>query len=161
MTERLLNDQLVGQLKEVFTDLVNPVHVLYFGSREDCEYCPEIEQLLTEVVGVSELLSMETRDLEEHAELAETYRVDKAPGFVLLGKVGQNAQQNAGHTDENPAYEDYGVRFSGIPSGHEFSSLINDLVLVSRRDSGLNGQTREFLAKLEKPVHLQVFVTPT
>jgi len=149
MTERLLNDQLVGQLKELFTDLVNPVHVLYFGSSADCEYCPETEQLLREVVEVSDLLSIEVRDLEKDAEMAETYRVDKAPGFVLLGKGQQSA------------FEDYGVRFSGIPSGHEFSSLINDLVLVSRRDSGLNEHTREFLAKLDKPVHLQVFVTPT
>jgi glutaredoxin-like protein len=56
---------------------------------------------------------------------------------------------------------DYGVRFAGVPSGHEFSSLIQDLILVSGRDSGLNPQTREFLGGLEKPVLLQVFVTPT
>ncbi|MBP1700991.1 MAG: glutaredoxin-like protein, partial [Chloroflexi bacterium] len=47
------------------------------------------------------------------------------------------------------------------PSGHEFSSLINTLVVVSNRDSGLDQQTRDFLSKLDKPVHLQVFVTPT
>ena len=32
---------------------------------------------------------------------------------------------------------------------------------TSGRDSGLNPQTREFLGELEKPVLLQVFVTPT
>ena len=56
---------------------------------------------------------------------------------------------------------DYGVRFAGIPSGHEFSTLIHDLILVSGRDSGLSPETRAFLKGLEKPVHLQVFVTPT
>jgi hypothetical protein len=39
--------------------------------------------------------------------------------------------------------------------------LIHDLVLISGRDSGLSEQTREFLSSLDKPVHLQVFVTPT
>jgi len=56
---------------------------------------------------------------------------------------------------------DYGIRYAGIPSGHEFSSLIQDLLLVSRRDSGLNEQTRDFLGGLKVPVYLQVFVTPT
>jgi glutaredoxin-like protein len=57
--------------------------------------------------------------------------------------------------------QDFGVRFSGIPSGHEFSTLIHDLILVSGRDSGLDPQTRQLLAVLKEPVHLQVFVTPT
>jgi alkyl hydroperoxide reductase subunit AhpF len=33
--------------------------------------------------------------------------------------------------------------------------------MVSRRDSGLDAKTREFLKNLDKPLHLQVFVTPT
>jgi alkyl hydroperoxide reductase subunit AhpF len=53
------------------------------------------------------------------------------------------------------------VLYSGIPAGHEFGSLIHDLVLVSGRDSGLSQKARNFLAGLRKPVHLQVFVTPT
>jgi glutaredoxin-like protein len=56
---------------------------------------------------------------------------------------------------------DYGVRLAGIPSGHEFSSLIQDLILVSGRDSGLSAETRKALDDLDKPVLLQVFVTPT
>ena len=56
---------------------------------------------------------------------------------------------------------DYGIQYSGIPSGHEFSTLINDILLVSGRDSGLSEQARDFLQKLEKPLHMQVFVTPT
>jgi len=39
--------------------------------------------------------------------------------------------------------------------------LIQDLILVSGRDSGLSPKTRSFLAGLKQPVTLQVFVTPT
>ncbi|MBI4928736.1 MAG: thioredoxin family protein, partial [Anaerolineae bacterium] len=54
-----------------------------------------------------------------------------------------------------------GIRFKGIPSGHEFTSLVNTLLIVSRRESGLSADTRQFLKELTQPIHLQVFVTPT
>ncbi len=149
MADRLLNDEITGQIRDVFKELSQPVHVLYFGRKQDCDYCPETEQLLSELVEISDALSLEIRDLDQDAELAARYRVDKAPGFVMLGKNGG---------DE---LVDYGIRFSGIPSGHEFSTLIQGLILVSGRDSQLNAETRDYLKTLEKPVHLQVFVTPT
>ncbi len=70
------------------------------------------------------------------------------PGLVLAGREGEEII-------------DFGVRYAGIPAGHEFSSLIHDLVLVSGRDSGLDRKTRDFLGGLTQPVSLQVFVTPT
>jgi len=148
MADRLLNDQVAGQVKQVFERLDHPVHVIMFGSQSACEYCEDTQQLLTEVTDISDKLSLEVLDLEKDQEIASKYRVDRAPGFVLLGKDGDQLV-------------DYGVRFLGIPSGHEFSSLIHDLILVSGRDSQLSPKTREYLAGLKAPVHLQVFVTPT
>lgn len=148
MTEQLLNDQVATQVKEVFDSLQDPVKVIFFGQKEDCEYCDEAQRLLEEVIALSEKLTMDVYDLQEHAAVAGKYNVDKAPGIVLLGHDGSQ-------------WIDYGIRFAGIPAGHEFSSLIHDLVLVSGRDSQLNQETRDYLKNLEKPVHLQVFVTPT
>ena len=144
----LLNDEVKRQIGEVFSQLQDPVQVLFFGSRSDCEYCEDTRQLVEEVAALSEKLSLSLFDLEDDAEIASQYNVDKAPGIVLAGM-------------ENDQVKDYGVRFAGIPSGHEFSSFIHDLVLVSGRDSGLNQRTRDFLANLEQPVLFQVFVTPT
>ena len=56
---------------------------------------------------------------------------------------------------------DYGIRYSGMPSGHEFTSLINDLIMVSQRSTDLNQDTRAFLGTINKDILLQVFVTPT
>jgi glutaredoxin-like protein len=39
--------------------------------------------------------------------------------------------------------------------------LVQDILIISSRDSGLNKQTRDSLADLSEPVLLQVFVTPT
>lgn len=148
MTMQLLNEDVANQVREVFNGLKQPVRVLFFGLKEGCEYCGDTLQLVREVVSLSDKLSLEVYDLDDDPAVAQQYRVDKAPGIVLAGLEGDQVV-------------DYGVRFAGIPSGHEFSSLIHDLVLVSGRDSGLNAKTREFLSGLKDPVHLQVFVTPT
>ncbi len=54
-----------------------------------------------------------------------------------------------------------GIRFYGIPSGYEFGNLVDAIQRVGEGDSGLDEETRERLATLSDPVHLQVFVTPT
>ena len=105
-------------------------------------------RLVEEVTAISDLLSIELYDMDADADLAAKYNVDKAPGLVIAAKEGDQIT-------------DFGVRLAGIPSGHEFTSLIQDIVLVSNRDSGLNPQTREFLKNLDKPIILQVYVTPT
>jgi len=148
MKDRILPKEISEQLKEMFVQLKEPVEVMYFGQKAGCETCEDALQLAREVVELSDKLILSIYDLDEHAELARQYRVDKTPGFVLAARDGDNRI-------------DYGVRFAGIPAGHEFGSLIHDLVLVSGRDSRLSQETRGFLSKLSKPVRLQVFVTPT
>ena len=146
----MLDENIKAQVRELFTNLRNPVAILFFGSSqpERCQYCSETTQLLKEVSELSDLLSLEEHDIDEDAQLAKQYKVDGVPGFVLVGHEGGQAI-------------DYGIRFKGIPAGHEFSSLVNSLVLVSQRDSNLSADTRRFLSELTSPVHLQVFVTPT
>jgi alkyl hydroperoxide reductase subunit AhpF len=56
---------------------------------------------------------------------------------------------------------DYGIRFLGIPSGYEFMSLLDAILVASKGESGLSEASRAMLAGLESPVTLQVFVTPT
>ena len=148
MTTKLLNDEVTGQVRDVFQGLQEPVEVFFFGAKENCVYCDDTRQLVEEIVELSDLLGMQIFDLEENAETARQYNVDKVPGLVLLGRDGEQLL-------------DYGIRYAGIPSGHEFSSLVNDLVLVSGRDSGLDQKTRQFLTGLNEPVLLQVYVTPT
>lgn len=146
--EALLNDEIKKQVQDAFSQLKDPVEVLYFGRQDDCEYCDQTLQLSEEVIELSETLHLSKYDLDADVELAKSYNVDKAPGLVIAGRDGDQLI-------------DYGVRIAGIPAGHEFSSLIQDLILVSNRDSGLSQQTRDILVGIDKPVTLQVFVTPT
>ena len=146
--EKLLNEQVVGQIKQAFTSLSNPVQILFFGSRENCEYCGETQQLLEELSSIDSRVRLSTHDLQDDAGLAAQYRVNKAPAIVIAATDGDKII-------------DLGIQFSGIPSGYEFSTLITDILFASKRDSGLGAATREFIKSLTKPLHLQVFVTPT
>ncbi len=146
----LLDENIRTQVQEVFAQLEQPVEILFFGSGDPqhCMYCEETKALLEEVSALSDQLHLQVYDIEKDAALAQQYKVDSVPAFVLAGRDGEQVI-------------DYGIRYKGIPAGHEFSSLINDLILVAKRDSNLSPQTRQFLQGLTQPVHLQVFVTPT
>jgi glutaredoxin-like protein len=150
MVDRMLDENIRGQVMEFFADCVEPVEILFFGSDdpEKCQYCSDTRQLLGEVAELSDSLTLKVFDIDRDAELASHYHVEDVPSFVIAGRDSEDII-------------DYGVRYKGIPAGHEFSSLVNDLVLVSKRDSGLSNEVREFLNGLQEPVHLQVFVTPT
>jgi glutaredoxin-like protein len=146
--EKVLSEQIVGQIHRAFEELQEPVQVLFFGSKDHCEYCEETRQLLEEVAALNEKLELAVYDVEEHMDMASRFNVTATPGIVIAAR-------------ENAEVRNLGVQFTGIPSGHEFSTLINDIVIVSKRDSGLNEKTRQFLKNLDKPLLMQVFVTPS
>jgi alkyl hydroperoxide reductase subunit AhpF len=148
MQTGLLNEAIIEEVREVFGQLSEPVEVLFFGQEASCDYCEDALQLIQEIVTLSDKLHMQIYDLDKDASIAQQYNVDKTPGIVIAGRDGDQIL-------------DYGIRYAGIPAGQEFSSLIHDLILVSGRDSGLDPKTRQFLAGLQEPVLLQVFVTPT
>jgi alkyl hydroperoxide reductase subunit AhpF len=149
MLERLLTEDISQQVKDVFAQtLQKNVHILFFGSELRCEYCQPTRSLLEEIIPLSEKLSLEIHDVELEPEIANIYHVDKTPGIVITAK-------------EEFEIIDYGIRYSGMPSGHEFTSLINDIIMVSQRSTDLNPDTRTFLGTINKDILLQVFVTPT
>ena len=143
-----LKDNIKEQVRQAFAGLANPVEILYFTSVQACETCQDTRQLLEEVAALSPQISLSIHDLKAEAELARQYRIDKVPAFAVVARDGDTLT-------------DTGVQYAGIPSGHEFTTLIQDILLVAGRDSGLKPETRAFLQGLQKPVHLQIFVTPT
>lgn len=146
--EKLLSEQVMSQIRQSFEEMKEPVQILFFGSEEHCEYCADTRQLLEEVAAIDEKISLNIYDFKDHADMAVKFNVDRVPAIVIAAKDGDQITN-------------LGIQYSGIPSGHEFGTLINDIVLVSGRDSGLSVEVREFLKHLTKPLHLQVFVTPT
>ena len=111
----------------------------------DCPTCPQTELLLTEVAATSRRLHLTVKDFYADAEEAREQGVERVPCITLHAE------------DDDPC----NLRFYGIPSGYEILTLVEDIVTAARGVSPLQMNTRKALRKLEKPVHLQVFVTPT
>jgi alkyl hydroperoxide reductase subunit AhpF len=99
---------------------------------------------------MEELAALEPRiGVESHNFVLDTERVQqlgmrRTPGIAIMG-----------------AQKDYGVRFYGLPSGYEFGTLIEAILDVGAGESGLSAETRASLAQVTRPLHLQVFSTPT
>lgn len=119
------------------------VSIVYFTQEVECAFCRETHAMLREVAALSDKLALEIFDFREHKAEADRYGIDKIPAIVVRNG------------------KDPGIRFYGIPAGYEFSTFLEDLVMVSRGDSGLSQPSREALKAVAAPVHLQVFVTPT
>ncbi len=133
---------------EFETNLVNPVKLVMFTQDVECQFCAETRQLVEEIAGLSDKITAEIYDFVTDKATADLFGVDKIPAIAML-RV------------EDGEDRDYGIRFYGIPSGYEFTSVIEDILDVSRGESGLQARTKEAVAGISEPLHLQVFVTPT
>lgn len=143
----LLKEEDRQHLLKQFEALETPVKFLMFTQDMECQYCQETRMISEELAALSDKISLEVYDFVNDKEIAEHYQIDKIPALVLL-KGGDEPK-------------DYGIRYYGIPSGYEFSTIIEDIMMISSGDSGLSAQTKAQVAALTKPLHLQVFITPT
>lgn len=82
MTE-FLNDNVKGQVREALAQMQHPVQVLFFGSKENCDYCNDTRQLVEEVCALSDKLSLSIYDTLSDAAVATQHHVDKTPGLVI------------------------------------------------------------------------------
>jgi len=143
----LLRDEDRQHLMKEFEALKDPVKIVVFTQDFECQYCKETRMIAEEVADLSDKISVEVYDFVQDAEIAETYNIDKIPATAIM-RGGD-------------APKDYNIRYYGIPSGYEFSSVIEDIMMISSGESGLSVATKDFLANLSGPLHLQVYVTPT
>ena len=139
----LLQDSDVAEIRERLERMTNPVKLIHFTQELNLEYGREARLILEELAQLSDKLSLETYDFLIDKEKVAEYAVDKVPATVI-----RNGR-------------DYGIRFFGLPAGFEFAALLDGILAVSSGDSGLKPETREKLAQLTQPLHLQVFTTPT
>lgn len=143
----LLKEEDRNYLIKEFEALPEPVTLIVFTQDNECQYCRETRMIGEEITALSDKLSLQVFDFVKDKEIVEQYNIDKIPATVIM------------RGGDNP--KDYGIRYYGIPSGYEFSSIIEDIMMVSKGESGLSETTRQAVADLKTPLHLQVFVTPT
>ncbi len=139
----ILTGRDVEAVRKEFAKLVGPVRLTVFSQELGSETCRHTELLLKEVAECSDKLSVNILNLVLDRQQAEAYGVDRVPAIVVEGE------------------RDYGIRFFGLPSGYEFTNLIDAIVVASTGEPALAAETRDTLAGLTKQVHIRVFTTPT
>lgn len=139
----LMSDAVKRQAQMLLGKLANPVRLVVFTQEMECEHCRENRQLAEEVAALSDRLSLEVYNFLLDREKVEEFKPERVPCLIVAGE------------------KDYGIRFYGVPAGFEFTTLLNTIQLVGRRDSGLQPATRERLAELKEPLAISVFVTLT
>jgi glutaredoxin-like protein len=141
--EKLLNEEVSKQIKEALSPMQNEIKMVLFTKESGCNTCEETKQLLTEIEPLNDKISVDFKDIDMDKDLAEAYQISDVPTFVIL----------------NDKDEYKGVKFQGIPAGHEINSFLSAIVFMSGLDLGLDPKLVERISKIDKPVDIKVFVT--
>ena len=133
--------ELVSQVRiDFFTQKESSIFV---PGRQPCQYCKPTRQMLEEVAALSDLISLRQHTIDEDREAFTRHGVDKIPAVVF------------------PAGDGRWLKYYGFPGGHEFMTLVETIVDLSRGERLLTDGACKRLRKLKKGVLIQVFVTPS
>jgi alkyl hydroperoxide reductase subunit AhpF len=125
------------------------VRVLFFTQTLDCEPCLQTRQILDELPALSDKIAIEEVNFILEKDKAAQYGIDRVPALALL------SQDAGGQT------RDTRIRFLGSPTGYEFVSLVQAVLLVGGHDSQLTPENRGRVEAVTTPTTIQVFSTPT
>jgi glutaredoxin-like protein len=149
-----LRDEDAAQLTTIFSAALHGdvTLVLYTQAERrllapgavQCDTCRDAEGLLNEVSATSVHLTVETHDFAAELEAAGREGIDKIPAMIIAGQGGQRR-----------------VRYFGLPSGYEFASFVEDILAVGAGETDLSQDELVQLAAVQRPVHIQVFTTPS
>lgn len=139
----LLNQDLQNQIREFLAPMKEKVTLVLFTQESPCETCTETRQLLSEVSALNDKITFVEKDLIEDIKEADLYGIDLTPSFVMLDSEG--------------TYR--GVKFNGIPAGHEINSFLTAIIDMSGVDFGFDQDIIDRIKKIDKPVNIKVFVT--
>lgn len=140
------------QVSEILADMDREVHVTVLARPTSTLTVPgnsphsdkETLEMVTEVAALAPKIKLEVIDVIEHPEKLAEHRITDPPAIVL----SRNGQGNT-------------LRFFGAPTGYEFSSFLQSLLLFSGSAPDLPKEFSQGVQELASPLHLEVFVTPT
>ena len=132
-----------AELEAALANIASPVTLIFFTQTFGCETCLPARRAVDHVAALSDQISVEEFNLVLDTEQVEAYGIQRVPAIAVVGEA------------------DTGIRFYGVPDGHELVSLVESILLVASEDSGLSDESQALIAAVEQPIDIQVFVTPT
>ncbi len=139
-----IEDKILNEIKGMFQTIETDVTLHMFTKRDHCLLCNETLNLVQQVTAQSDKVTLKLCECDINSEEAKKWKIERHPAIVVEG-------QSKGL-----------IRFYGIPSGYEFGSLIESIIMSGKTNgSDLEPELVEEIKAIDKPLHLQVFVTPT
>lgn len=128
----MLSNDILAALKSYTEDMTNRVNlVLQTGEHPKRA---ELVEFLSQICSVSDQLTLEERDESEMLRSPITF------GLEVDGQFN-------------------GIVFSGIPSGHEFNSLILAILQSAGTELKLDKQLMRLIQGIDKPIKFEVFIS--
>jgi alkyl hydroperoxide reductase subunit AhpF len=141
----LLSAQDEQVLKQHLSAITKPVTLLLFTQTVGgSESGVVAKQVLDEVANLHDKITVVEKNFILDVDDRAHYGVDKSPAIVVLSDGA-----------------DTRMRFFGAPTGYEFVPLVEAVLLAGTGNIELQDETLKLLATVDKPMHLQVFSTPT
>lgn len=143
MTMKLFNEDLQKQLVEVFNEMKSDITLVLFTKEGECYTCAETKGYMEEIAALSDKIHFVEKNADKDAAEAEKYQIEMVPSVVFLNGKGE--------------YE--GVKFNGIPAGHEINSFVSAVLEVSGAGEEAPEDLKAWLENIKDPVNIKVFIT--
>ena len=139
----ILNDIQKEQIKKQFEKLTGDVELIVFTQENECLFCKDTRELILDLGTLSPKIKTKVYDFVKNGDEDLKYNIKRIPAIAIIGN------------------KDYGIRYYGMPAGYEFPVIVDDIIDVSRGATSLPDSVKKRLSEIKKPVHLQIFVSPT
>ena len=127
----MLDANLKSQLQAYLGRMTQPIEIV--ATLDGSDAAREMRELLEDVAGLSSLITLEQREADGSV---------RAPSFTV-NRVGS----------------DMGIRFAGIPMGHEFTSLVLALLQAGGHPPKVDAALIEQIQSLEGPLDFEVYIS--
>ncbi|WP_167956829.1 thioredoxin-disulfide reductase [Anaerosporobacter faecicola] len=141
-SSKWITDDMIAQVKNVFDKLTKKATLVVMTDKVDDKY-KELQELVQELAALSDKLDVIESVGGEDSSLTEKVNATDFPLLALLDEAGEYT----------------GVKFLGIPSGHEFNSLVLDLYNLAGPGQMVESETKEKIQSISKRTKIQVAVS--
>jgi thioredoxin reductase (NADPH) len=139
-----LNEEISSQIREVFNKMEKEVTLVTIVD-EDVKKSLELKEVLEEISALGEKVRLEVHKKGENPEKEEKINADKFPVVVLLDNDGKYR----------------GVKFHGIPGGHELNSFVMAIYNLAGPGQELSPEIIENIKGIDKKINVKVGISLT
>lgn len=141
-SQKFLSEDLRSQLREIFKKFVSPVKLVAILD-EYKELSGDIKKLLLELDELSEKITVSLYKKGENISLEKNIDAQDYPTIAIL--------------DSNDNYR--GVKFTGLPSGHELNSFILAMYNIAGPGQAISEELLKEIETIDKPIKLKIAVS--